>query len=73
VVQDVDADDFAGGDHVARAGDVLGRWRRVPGRVVVLCEAASYVKTPLRGEVWRLTLNGQERRDRQLAAPPYFT
>jgi hypothetical protein len=39
----------------------------------MLCEAASYVKTPLRGEVWRLTLNGQERRDRQLAAPPYFT
>ena len=44
VVQHLDADDLPGLDELPRGGDVLGRWSRVARRMVMLCEAASYVK-----------------------------
>jgi hypothetical protein len=44
MVQHLDADDLPGIDELPGGGDVHGTGRGVAGRVVVLCEAASYVK-----------------------------
>ena len=44
VVQDLDADDLPGFDELPGGSDVLGAGGWITAGVIVLCEAASYVK-----------------------------